>query len=144
MTEQMDISGEWYNELGSRMNLIVSGLSLTGSYETKVGRGSGSYKLYGMLVPGSEPPGEAVGFVVGWLNDTGSSYSVTTWSGQSLIAAGGQQEIVTTWLLTTETTPGDSWKSTLVGRDIFGRTPPSPGQAEAHARKHPWSHPRLP
>lgn len=44
----MDISGMWYNQLGSQMILTVSGKKLGGTYHTKVGDASGIYELTGL------------------------------------------------------------------------------------------------
>ena len=135
----MNIAGTWYNELGSEMRLEADGASIVGLYKTGVGNAKGEYHLYGAMVPPGTA-GQAAGFVVAWVNQYGSSESVTSWSGQYQVI-NGHEEIVAMWLLTAEKLPSDDWKSTLVGRDTFTRTAPSPAQAEAHAHRYPWSHP---
>ena len=41
----MSVTGNWYNELGSVMSLVVDGASITGIYQTAVGDASGIYQL---------------------------------------------------------------------------------------------------
>jgi hypothetical protein len=41
----MDLNGDWYNELGSKMTLRVKGSSITGKYHTAVGDADGIYEL---------------------------------------------------------------------------------------------------
>ena len=139
--DRMGIDGVWYNELGSCMTLKVDGNYLSGTYETPVGDAKGVYQVRGMRVPGADKSDEALGFVVAWVNDLGSSSSVTSWSGQWQIVD-GEEEINTTWLLTSEENPDDDWKSTLVGRDIFRRNKPSPKQAKVRAQRASVSEPK--
>jgi Avidin family len=140
--DRMGIDGVWYNELGSQLTLKVNGNNISGTYKTTVGNAKGTYQVCGMRVPGSGKSDEAIGFVVAWVNDSGSSSSVTSWSGQWQIID-GKEEINTTWLLTSAEPPEDDWKSTLVGRDIFTRNKPSPKQVKARARRSPMSEPKV-
>ena len=114
-----NLNGKWYNKLGSYMQLAVDDSGgITGIYNTGVGHASGDYTLSGRTdVIGQEVSGN-VGFVVSWRNSHGNSDSVTAWSGQ-LQVIDGVPTITTTWLLTDETSPGNNWKSTLVGKNIF-------------------------
>lgn len=114
----MALSGDWYNELGSKMTLIVNGQDVTGYYYTAVGDAEGIYDLAGR----TNDNNTVVGFSVAWQNAYGDSESATAWSGEY-----HQQDdiIVTTWLLTSQTDEPDDWKSTLVGKDIFQRNPPN-------------------
>lgn len=138
----MDISGTWYNELGSTMNIDpVANGQVTGSYITAVSEtacAQGSFRLVGFTDTDSE--GEAVGFVVIWENDTSECASVTAWSGQAQVINGGEQ-ITAFWLLTVESTSDQDWYATHVGQDTFTRTQPTKQQVEkkslALRRAHP-------
>ncbi len=118
----MDISGEWYNELRSMMIIEDHGSEIIGRYQTAVGDADGWYQLVGRVsLPADD--NRALGFVVTWQNETRQTDSCTVWCGE-VRETDGTQSIETTWLLTIETTPGDDWKSTLVGKDRFTRIPP--------------------
>jgi hypothetical protein len=139
----MSIEGNWYNELGSQMQLSQNGASITGWYQTKVGDAGGKYDLVGSIdTAGSPTPnGQAVAWVVVWNNAAnGSSSSVTAWSGQYQII-GGQEEITTLWLLTRESPSQSDWSSTFINQDIFTRNPPNEVQAQAAARRGRLPHP---
>lgn len=119
----MNIEGVWFNELNSVVEFIVDGITLSGTYQSKVGDVSGIYNLTGQLNLSTET-GQALGFVVLWQNEHMDSNAVTSWSGQAQIVD-GEEKIVTTWLLTAEQKNSDNdWKSTLIGQDIFTRNPP--------------------
>jgi hypothetical protein len=45
----MDVTGTWYNELNSIMELKVSGARLHGTYRTAVGDAAGPYGLHGWV-----------------------------------------------------------------------------------------------
>lgn len=136
----MSLEGKWYNKLGSMMDLHLEGSSVTGSYHTAVGEAQGSYPLTGFIDPRALNQSQAVGLVVAWVNESGSSHSVTTWSGQFQVIE-GEEVLTTTWLLTHETEPTQDWKSTLIGTDIFSRYPPSKMEVEKAAKQATWSHP---
>lgn len=129
----MDLNGTWYNELGSCMTLAVDGNNITGTYQTAVGDASGTYDLVGRTDTDNDAS-QAVGFVVTWQNQYGSSDSVTTWSGQYQIVD-GIDTIVATWLLTQETNNDDDWKSTLVNKDLFIRTAPNKEKVQELLKK---------
>lgn len=116
----MNLNGTWYNELGSVMELAVNGKMITGIYHTAVGNAAGDYDLIGQVDTDNDQS-QAIGFVVIWNNSYGSSDSVTAWSGQAQII-NGNDTIVTTWLLTSETDVDDDWHSTIINKDIFLRT----------------------
>lgn len=122
----MAIGGKWYNELGSWMvlQLGADGRSLTGTYHSAVGQAVEEYVLTGRL-DGNAGASTGLGWVVSWQNQQLNAHSVTTWSGQYRIVD-GQEFITTTWLLTREGNPNEDWESTLVGKDVFSRTPPTP------------------
>lgn len=125
----MNISGTWYNELNSQMDLTVSGNQIKGTYWSAVGEAESKYELIGMIDtnPDDEKTkGTAVGWTVVWNNSRKNAHSVTTWSGQYQINEKTKcEEIITIWLLSRETSPQADWSSTLVGQDIFTRNKPS-------------------
>lgn len=129
----MALNGTWYNELGSCMTLTENGNSVTGTYQTVVGDAEGTYDLIGRTDTDNDSS-QAIGFVVVWQNQYGSSDSVTTWSGQYQIID-GVEIIVATWLLTQETSPDDDWASTLINKDIFTRTTPNEEKIQEHIKK---------
>ena len=81
-----------------------------------------------------------VGWVVSWENEYGYSDRVTAWSGE-LQNIDSEEVISTTWLLTIETAPDANWKSTLVGKDVFRRTPPDEESAKKAFLMGTSSHP---
>lgn len=119
----MDLNGTWYNQLGSQLTLSVAGQTITGTYITAVGDAEGEYELVGQADTDNDAS-QAVGWVVVWTNQSGSSDSVTSWSGQYQIMD-GEEIIATTWMLTSETDVDEDWASTLVGKDTFTRTQPT-------------------
>lgn len=136
----MYAGGVWYNELGSYMNMTVSGSTVWGTYRTAVGHASGTYDFYGRIDPSPGPYGQALGWTVAWANPYGNSHSATAWSGQ-YESIGSREEIVALWLLTSETPESQDWASTLVGKDVFTRTPPAPEEIETNRRRVAPSHP---
>lgn len=129
----MDINGTWFNELKSKMVLKVHGKQITGTYHTKVGDAYGEYELNGQMDTDNDES-TAIGWVVVWTNNSGSSDSVTAWSGQVQVL-NGVESIVTTWLLTAETDDDDDWHSTLIGKDTFTRLEPTDDQKNANIMK---------
>ena len=119
----MKFEGTWYNEIGSQMNLQCVGKNISGTYHTSVGNASGIYNLSGQMDTDLDQS-TAIGWVVVWNNEYGSSDSITAWSGQ-VQTVDGVLYIVTTWLLTSETEQDDNWHSTFIGKDIFTKTQPS-------------------
>ena len=136
----MTVAGNWYNELGSVMGLNISGSVISGTYQTAVGVATGIYALTGGLDTLPQSGGQAVGFVVAWVNEYGTSNSVTTWSGQYQVIAGVEQ-IHTLWLLTRETYPSDNWASTLIHNDLFTRTQATEEQIAQRLLRGPAPHP---
>jgi hypothetical protein len=115
----MDISGTWYNELNSTMELAVNGKQLSGRYTSAVGQAQGPYELTGYLDVDDATP--TLGWVVVWKNAKAHAPSVTAWSGQAQTVL-GEQLIDTTWLLTRSTAVQEEWESTMIGKDVFRRT----------------------
>lgn len=119
------LPGTWYNELYSRL-IIIAAIDgqLSGTYESEVGDARYKYVMTGRY----DTNGSTLGWVVTWNNsDNGSSESTTTWSGQYQVdVASSQPHLLTTWLLTAQTTPENNWNSTNVGFDTFTKFQPSP------------------
>ena len=135
----MRLSGQWFNELGSKMVLTVNRNEVHGKYHTAVGDTKGKYHLVGRTDTCGKPS-QSVGFVVCWQNKYKNSNSVTTWCGQ-LQKIDGKEVITTTWLLNRETEPPDNWESTLVGKDIFTRNKPDPKSIQKLKKLKGMSHP---
>ena len=136
---QIAVGQVWHNELGSTMEIQsadpVTGV-FGGIYNSLVGDAERWYVLTGR----QNTDGTSVGWTVNWQNSFRNAQSVTTWSGQQQLS-GADLVIITTWLLTSETTPDKDWKSTLVGFDHFSLQQPSPEtkeRAKIHCRR---SHP---
>jgi len=142
----MPLSGTWYNELNSAMELNLNrrsneGSVVTGTYQSRVGDAGGIYFLCGVSDEGTGDTTPNIGFTVSWVNPTyGNSNSVTSWSGQ-LQVIGGEEVITTFWLLTRETDPVNNWKSTIIGQDVFRRTPPTEAQVIARTSQGSLPHP---
>ena len=135
----MELEGTWYNELGSYMILIVADDgSFTGTYYTKVGEAEPiEYPLSGRydIADG----GRTLGWTVAW----NGVNSTTTWSGQYLVdSCTNKAEILTTWLLTVQTSEEDEWESTNVGQDNFSRDRPQPEVCERAQKRGRVSHPK--
>ena len=124
---ESDLEGTWYNELNSCLT-ILSALDgqLTGTYESEVGNADATYVMSGRY--DSSANGRTLGWTVSWYNSTnGSSESTTTWSGQYQVDTETLvPQILTSWLLTVQTTQNDNWNSTNLGFDTFTKTQPSP------------------
>ena len=135
------VTGEtWYNELGSTMVMTnidpMTGV-FSGTYESLVGVAEKTYVLTGRI----DTAGMATGWTVNWQNAYLNAHSVTTWSGQLQFKSSGEPVILTTWLLTHQTTPDNNWASTQVGFDTFTQVPPSE-ETKAKAMLRHRSHPR--
>ena len=132
------LEGVWYNELNSHMNLeVADDGSITGTYYTKVGDAKIEYPLSGRYDTGDK--GRTLGWTVAW-NGVGST---TTWSGQYLVdSCTNKAEILTTWLLTVQTSEEKEWESTNVGQDNFSRDPPQQEACERAQKRGHTSHPK--
>lgn len=112
----INFSGTWLNELGSTMELIQAGSSLTGFYRSAVS-GTGD-AVVGELAGWAD--GDLVSFTVNWERTA----SLTAWTGQ-LVGAGAGQRLKTMWLLVQNVEdPAEAsglWNATLVGADTFRR-----------------------
>ncbi|CAI8031593.1 Streptavidin-V2 [Geodia barretti] len=130
----------WHNELGSKM-VVTSADPATGVfggiYNSKVGDAEKWYVLTGR----QDIDGDTVGWTVNWNNAYNNAHSVTTWSGQQQLRC-SDPVILTTWLLTRQTSPENDWESTQIGSDQFFLDDPSPEakeKAKFHCRN---SHPK--
>jgi Avidin family len=121
-----NLSGTWYNQLGSRMDLTTDNCGgLSGTYKSAVGDAPVPYCLAGRFY--MTPLSGRNGVTLGWAVTFGTAQSTATWSGQYFGGGSIAETIVTHWLLTTSTgeAPTSIWKSTRVGHDTFTRIPPN-------------------
>lgn len=111
------LGGVWVNQMGSHLTLeLDGGGGLRGTYSSGFGPLAGrSHRVQGIYDLPPEGPAVLLSFLVDWTE----AHCVTAWSGQFFPRDG---EIRTTWLMTSETAPGDEWKSTVVGHDVFHRS----------------------
>ena len=136
-------SGLWYNELGSMMQLNVSGGNVWGWYYSAVGTAKNTYPLSGQTNPQPYPFSQVLGWAVAWTNAYVNAHSATAWSGQYQ-TVDNQEEIVAFWLLTNETDETkvpDDWNATLIGKDVFTRKMPAPAEIEKARKRTAKSHP---
>ena len=118
-TVAREISGVWYNQLGSQLHLQGDEHGrLTGNFHSTVGSPSGDHPVTGFFDPEPEARGGPLGFTVCWPD----AHSVTVWSGRYEVDG---DIIVATWLLTGHLVGGDDWCSTVIGHDVFRRNPPT-------------------
>lgn len=114
-TAQPDFSGLWRNQMGSTMDLNVSGSDLDGIYTSASSSGGGPVagRLKGFVA------GDLASFLVLWPGG-----SQTAWVGQ-MTGSDSQPVIRTLWQLVTNVPdadePSELWTSTYVGADNFGR-----------------------
>jgi hypothetical protein len=135
----MDIRGQWFNELKSHMAINVDGFTITGKYHTGVGEAEGEYDLVGRISMANDR-NRTIAFVVAWQNGMQDTDAVTAWSGE-VREIDGTQYMTTTWLLTKETLPKDDWRSAVVGKDYFTRTPQDAKNVEKLSLLRRPSHP---
>ena len=133
-------SGLWYNELGSQMQLNISGNNVWGWYYSAVGLAKFTYPLTGQINYQPQPFGQVLGWAVAWNNGYQNAHSVTAWSGQYQ-TIDDQEEIIAFWLLTNETPEQQDWEATRIGQDVFTRTMPAPEQIEKARKRKAKSHP---
>ncbi|MEZ4668765.1 MAG: avidin/streptavidin family protein [Anaerolineae bacterium] len=131
------LSGTWFSELGSRLEIIVKNDGLIeGMYYSAVGGTQGAFRITGMVDNLALNGSRCFGLVVSWNNDHVNQHSVTVWSGQYQVI--DSEEVLTaTWLLTRETDPTNDWTSTLVGSDTFHRAPPTSTKLKRTQRPEP-------
>jgi hypothetical protein len=134
----MGITGEWWNELGSKMVIAPQGTDpriIYGTYHTAVGTAlQRDYTLAGACDAAGQDS-QTVGWAVAFdppdppVNGNPPNASSTcAWSGQWQTAGRGSDEveyIVTSWYLTAATDQGNDWESTKSGKDYFFRSIPT-------------------
>lgn len=113
---ELALAGTWVNQLGSHLTLQVDGHGvLRGDYRSGMGPLAGrSHAVQGLY--DAPPDGSPV--LLSFLVDWTEAHCVTAWSGLCLVA---EDEIRTTWLMTSETPPGEEWRATVIGHDVFRR-----------------------
>ncbi|CAA7262589.1 unnamed protein product [Cyclocybe aegerita] len=124
MSASNQLSGDWYNQLGSKFTLIADeNGGLSGEYNSAVGTAEDSYILTGRFDADPQPGrGISVGWVVTFRNSRLNANSTTTWSGQYF--DGDNERILVHWLLSSSTTPSSVWRSINTGHSTFTRIPP--------------------
>lgn len=124
-TSKPDFSGKWYNQMGSTMELTVSGNDVGGEYRSASSSGGpptcGPIKGY--------VTGDLISFIVLWPKG-----SMTAWVGQ-MVDEEKKPRIKTLWHLVTEIPnekePKFLWMSIFTGADEFTRNPAPAGGAVA-------------
>lgn len=114
-TAAPDFRGIWKNQYGSKMDLKVSGQTITGTYESPVSS------------TGSTVTGDLVGFINGDLISFSVNWptaAITSWVGQA-INDNGYDVIATLWHMTVNISdaqePTGMWQSVYSGTDRFHR-----------------------
>jgi hypothetical protein len=114
-TAQPDFSGLWKNQMGSTMNLSVSGTDIDGLYTSA--SSAGGPPIAGTLK--GFVAGDLISFLVLWPGG-----SQTAWVGQ-MTGSEAQPVIRTLWHLVTNVPdpdePKELWTSTYAGADEFTR-----------------------
>ena len=123
----------WHNELGSTMtvtslNLSKGRLEWNSKYNSAVGEAENDYDVVGKF----DTDGDTLGWVASYQNKYLNAHSTCTWSGHIELSPCKEQKpvILTTWLLTSQTSHEDDWQSTNVGFDTF---------TAAIRRNHSWN-----
>lgn len=131
--EDANVSGDWFNELGSKMKITQSDDGgLEGEY---INQAPGSETFQSEKLVGSIGKGvpATLGFVV---NFEGGKFT-TTWSGQYQKDGSGKEAIMTTWLMTANLeNPTLYWEAVNVGQDRFTREEKKLGGRKSLAAKH--------
>lgn len=114
----IDFNGRWTNELGSYMDLAVTGTQVAGEYVSAVSSNGGKtrpYPLSGTI------GGDLISFMVNW-----DGVLITAWVGHGVISNSGPQ-ILTLWQMVmtvaSETDPSTQWKTVEAGADTFTLMP---------------------
>ncbi len=130
------ISGTWYNQLGSRLELHADSTGrLSGTFHSGVGGAAVPCAVTGSFDPAPHHEVSVVGFVVLWPD----AHAVTVWSGHYH----PDEDVITAmWLLAGECNDQGEWRSTHVGHDLFSRTAVTDAKHAAGSRASSASHPR--
>lgn len=131
-TEYGDVSGKWYNELGSQMEIFQSADGeLKGVY---VNSAPGSTDKDAESLIGSL--GKGVPATLGFVVNFEDGLYTTSWSGQYRNDE-GKEVLKTTWLMTTNVKDStEYWESANVGQDRFTREPQNPRGRNSFIAKH--------
>ena len=132
----------WYNQLGSKLTLSSVDEdkgSFIGKYYSAVGNAENEYDLSGRY----DTDGRTLGWVVSYKNSCHNAHSTCAWCGQIEFAEDTMEKpiILTTWLLTRQTTPDKDWDSTEVGFDNFSTFQPSEDDIRLAKLRKQRSHP---
>lgn len=131
----MEIAGDWFNELGSKMSIVPDGSNarlFTGKYHTAVGTAQErEYDLVGSHdTAGGES--ETVGWVVTYdppdeaePGEPENGPTTCAWSGQAQVLD-DMPYLITTWVLTGAVPREKNWTATTVGTNYFFRSKPTP------------------
>ena len=136
-------SCRWHNQLGSTMTVTdwnESKGSFFGKYCSAVGDAKYEYDLVGRF----DTEGDTLGWVVTYQNNYLNAHSTCTWSGHMELSPGKESKpiILTTWLLTSQTSNEDDWAATNIGFDTFTTDPPSEEQIARAKLCRQFSHPK--
>jgi hypothetical protein len=114
--------------------------SFSGKYCSAVGTAEHEYDLVGRF----DTDGDTLGWVVAYQNKYLNAHSTCTWSGHMQMSpcTVSKPVIITTWLLTSETSREDEWQATNVGFDTFTEDPPTPEQIASAKQRRQFSHPK--
>jgi hypothetical protein len=134
----MKLTGEWWNELGSKMVIDPQEINpriFTGTYHTAVGTAQERDYVLAGACDDAGGSSQTVGWAVAFdppdapkPGEPANGPSTCAWSGElQLIEVSGEELecITTTWLLTAATDKEDNWDSTETGKDYFFRTKPT-------------------
>ncbi len=118
-TEAFDVTGRWINTQGSRLDLRLEGLDITGTF---VGSGEESDGRRETAPVKGYLTGDLLSLTALW-RDTGS---ITVWSGQ-MLGEPGKRKLKLLWRLVTEIPEPDEaryfWMSTFSGTEDFEESP---------------------
>ncbi|TSV15258.1 Avidin [Bagarius yarrelli] len=113
-----NVTGEWRNELGSRLLLTSVGPEVRGVYRTAVESVRGAAgpnreaKVIGVISDGPQP---TIAFSVLWAKG-----SCASWVGQCFTLPGGDQVLNTLWMLRSAVSSSmNDWDGTRLGDDRF-------------------------
>ena len=124
----------WINEYCSILTITDYDANtgfFAGQHENFHGVAQGTFTVAGF----KDPRGNTLGWTLDWENSQLDACAVISWSGQMLHLPTGDPVILTTWVVTRQTSFEDLWSSTLVGQDQFFPIdkPPAYCQSKAYA-----------
>lgn len=133
-SEYGDVSGKWYNELGSVMELTQSENGALGGVYKNMAPDSSTVeeRVIGSL-------GKGVPATLGFTVNFEDGKYTTSWSGQYFKEAGvdNKEVLLTTWLMTANLQDSSEyWESTNIGQDRFTREQQKPKGRKSLAVRH--------